>query len=704
MEPDFSGYATKAGLKCSDGRTIMSDAFKHQDTERVPLVWQHGHSDIENVIGHAILENRPDGVYCRGYFNDTVKGIHAKKMVVHGDVNKMSIWANRLIEQSKNVMHGVICEVSLVLRGANPGALIDFVKISHSDDPDDVDILDDVAIIHSGTTFDTIDGRLVEESNDEKDDKKEEEMQHGTTLTDDDDTDDGFDPEEAQALLESMSDDQQALVHSLLEEALGHAGSDAGDDETVGDIYNSLTPKQQTLVHFMIATAIEDANGSMGQSDLDDSNNDEKGNQMKRNAFENQGDKGSDTLVLSHDDMNGIFTDATKNGGGSLKEAVEAYALAHGIEDIDLLFPDAKSLDNTPELFSRRVEWVANLMSGVRKSPFSRIKTMSADLTVPEARAKGYITGDLKKEEFFRVAKRVTTPTTIYKKQKLDRDDMVDITDFDVVAWLKAEMRLMLDEELARAILVGDGRAPDDEDKVNEDSIRPIATDHELYTTTVNVNIDDAESNISEVVDEIARQRYKLRGSGLPTFYTTERYIGKFLTLRDGMNRRIYKNLAEVADEMRVKEVVPVEILEEYQDIVGILVNPTDYVVGATAGGQVSMFDDFDIDYNQYKYLIETRCSGALTKLKSAMVVKKVAGDDDLVAPNEPDFDPVTGELTITDQAGVVYRNADTDAVINAAGSPYEVASGETINVSARPAAGYYFQDSDGDDWSYTAD
>ena len=673
MEADFSGWATKAGLVCTDGKTIMPGAFKHQDTMKVPLVWQHGHKDPENVLGHAILENRDEGVYAYCFLNDSAKAKHVAGAIKHKDITMMSIWANDLIMRAKNVLHGAIREVSVVLSGANPGALIENITIRHSDDEDET--LEDEAIIYTGL-----------------------ELEHAADDSDDDDE------ETVQDVYDSMSDKQKQVLHFMIGEALAsvevkQSGIDDDDDATIDEVFGSLSEKQRQVVHFMIGEATTAATLKQGNVTDDDDTDDKKGSIVKHNVFENDKKTGQpEPVVLSHAEIEGIVADATKIG--SFKEAVENYALSHGIQDIDLLFPDAKAISTTPELYGRRVEWVNVLMNAVRKSPFSRIKTMSADLTVQEARAKGYIKGTLKKEEFFRVSRRVTTPTTIYKKQKLDRDDMVDITDFDVVTWLKGEMRLMLDEELARAILVGDGRASDDEDKIDEERIRPIATDHELYTTVVNVNIDDANSSMNELIDAIILKRSSLRGSGLPIMFTTETYIAKIMTSRDGNQRRQYKTLDEAAAELRVSSIVPVEILEEYADIVAILVNPVDYVVGADKGGNVSMFDDFDIDYNQYKYLIETRCSGALVKLKCAMVIKKVAGSAVLVAPAAPAFD---GEaITITDQTGVVYRNAATDAVMNAAGSPYAVADDVTVTVNAEPASGYYFSSSDNDSWSFT--
>lgn len=667
MEADFSGWATKAGLTCSDGRTIMPDAFKHQDKIQVPLVWQHGHKDPENVLGHAILENRPgEGVYCYGFFNNTPKASHIKEALIHKDIKHLSIWANELVERSKKVFHGAIREVSLVLSGANPGALIDNVTLRHADGSEDE--LDDEAIIYTGIELE------LEHSDVNKDDKKEEDS------------------------------------------SLEHAEDAEEDEESLQEVYNSMNEKQKNLLHFMLGEALadveeddEEADTELEQSDLNDENDEEdptpdsKGNEeMKHhNVFETKDEDGNViSKSLSHDDVKGIVADATKMG--SLKDAVESYALAHGIQDIDILFPEARAVQNTPELLARRTEWVSDLMGKVRKTPFSRIKTFSADLTVAEARAKGYIKGNLKKEEFFRVSRRVTEPTTIYKKQKLDRDDILDITDFDVVVWMKAEMRIMLEEEIARAILVGDGRAADDEDKVNEEKIRPIATDHELFVTHVYVNLGDTNSSLTEALDAIVLNRQHLRGTSLPTLYTTETYIARILLLRDNQGRKLYRTLDEVASDLRVSAIVPVEILSEYDDIMAILVNPVDYTVGADRGGDIAMFDDFDIDYNQYKYLMETRISGALTKLKSALVVHATPANSVLVTPPEPGFDG--DAITITDTTGVVYRNAVTDVVMNAAGSPYPVADGETVRVKAEPAEGYHFATSNDDEWSFTGD
>lgn len=652
MDADFSGYATKAGLKCSDGRTIMPEAFKHMDGMKVPLVWQHGHDKPENILGHAVLEARDDGIYAYGYFNDSPAGVNAKGLVEHDDIKSLSIYANQLIERSKQVFHGIIREVSLVLSGANPGALIDFVAVSHGDGT--TDVLDDEAIIYTGL-----------------------ELQHGEPDPDNDN-----------------ASDKEEIEHA--------------EDNTVQDIYDSLSDEQKNVVHYMIGAALEAAAAEHSENKDEGDLSHEEGNEKMTNVFEthNKKGEGSETHELTHDAVKGIVANAVKMG--SLKDAVEDYALQHGINDIDILFPDAKTIDNTPEWISRRMEWVAGVINGTRHTPFSRIKTRTADITVEEARAKGYIKGNMKKEEFFGVAQRVTTPTTVYKKQKLDRDDIIDITDFDVVAWLKGEMRLMLEEELARAVLIGDGRAVDDEDKIRDPGgapegagIRAIVNDHELYVTTVNVNIDDADSDYNEVVEAVMRARRFYKGSGSPTFYTTNQTVVEMLLSKDQFGRRRWNSVQELATALMVSKIVEVEVMDGEPDLLGIIVNLKDYVIGADRGGDVSMFDDFDIDYNQYKYLIETRVSGALTKVKSALVIRRTAGANVLVAPNEPAFDGTT--LTITDQTGVDYFVDGVD-VDTATGGQYTqtLAAGETVTVTAEPLPGYYFATDAEDEWTFT--
>ena len=646
MEADFEGWATKYSTECTDGRTIMPGAFRHQDTVQVPLVWQHGHTDPENVLGHVKLEHRDEGVYGYAFFNKTPKAQHASQLLEHKDINSLSIWANQLVERSARVIHGVIREVSLVLAGANPGAVIENVSIRHSDGG--VDVMDDEAVIFLG--------ELMHADGDTKTDDK----------ADDSNTDDG---------------------------------------PTIQEIYDSMTEKQKEVLHFMVGQVVEqneadDDENSAEHSNVGNETNQEGTPDMTRNVFEQGKEDITGTgATLSHDDMKSIVADAAKNG--SLKNAVESYALAHGITDIETLFPEAKALTAAPEFFGRRTEWVNSVLSGARKTPFSRIKTHWADLNFDEARAKGYIKGNMKKEEFFGTASRVTTPSTIYKKQKLDRDDIIDITDFDVVAWMKGEMRLMLDEELARAILIGDGRAVDDEDKIPEGNIRPIATDDDLFTVTVNINLGDTDSTYVELIDALTLNRQYYRGTGLPTMYTTETTIARLLLLKDTLGRRLYNSLDEIATVLRVSAIVPVEVLNTRPEIVAVLVNMADYSIGADRGGQVSMFDDFDIDYNQYKYLIETRVSGALTKLKSAMVVVSVDASDELVVPNAPTFNSDTGVVTIVATTGVVYKNADTDATLST-GAQAALADGASLNVVATPAAGYYLSSTEGDEWRFT--
>ena len=583
-KPDFSGYATKAGLECSDGRTIMPDAFKHQDKETVPLVWQHGHNEPSNVLGHVVLEHRDDGVYAYAFLNDTDQAKNARTLVEHKDITSLSIYANGLTEKAKRVLHGFIREVSLVLSGANPGALIDNITLAHSDG--DMVTLEDEAIIYTGL-----------------------ELEHSDVES-------------------SEEDDENVVEHDA-------------ENPTVQEVYDGMTAEQKEVVHYMVGTALaekaielkqssdnkEDKEDKEEESKLTHNDNDkEEGRRMSRNVFEqlNGGEKKEEQHVLSHDAIKSIVNDAHKTG--SLKAAVEEYALKHGIDDIETLFPDARLVTSTPEFDARRTEWVSGVINGTKHSPFSRIKSIVADITFDEARALGYVKGALKKEEFFGVTARTTTPATIYKKQKLDRDDIIDITDFDVVAWLKAEMRLMLDEEIARAVLIGDGRAVGNEDKIKDPvgavdgaGVRSILHDHELYA--VPVELPATADTPPEKVDAIVSSLGLYKGSGSPTFYTTLPTLTSLLVFRDNDGHRLWRTPSELASEMGVGNIVTVEVMEAEADLVGIVVNLRDYTIGADKGGDVNFFDDFDIDYNQYKYLLETRISGALTKIRSALVV-----------------------------------------------------------------------------------
>lgn len=659
MGADFSGYATKAGLKCSDGRVIMPDAFKHMDGVTVPLVWQHGHHSPSNILGHAILEHRNDGVYAYGYFNETSAGVGAKELVKHGDINQLSIYANKLVEKGKNVIHGAIREVSLVLSGANPGALIDQVNIAHSDGM--VEELEDEAIIYTGLS-----------------------LQHES---------------ETSALAKETEEKEEEMPD------LSHA-----EDKTIGDIYESLSQEQKDVVHFMIGAALEEAEGekTLSQSDIEEFLSTEDGQdfltekgytEMTHNVFEQDGTQIAGP-VLSHSDIRGIVEDAQRIG--SLKAAVEGYAIKHGIENLDILFPDAKMVGEI-ELDKRRTVWVSEVIGGVRKSPFSRVKTAVADLTYDEARAKGYVKGDMKKEEFFSVSKRETTPQTIYKKQKLDRDDVIDITDLDIVAFMKGELRLMLDEEIARAILLGDGRDPGDPDKIKSDKIRPIAGDHAFYAVPVVVNLDPvggaqgATSVYEGVVDSCVRARRLYKGSGSPTFFTSETTLAEMMLIKDADGHRLYKTESELASAMRVGRIVEVEAFDEDPTLVGIIVNLSDYVVGSDRGGQVTMFDDFDIDYNQMKYLIEGRMSGALTKPNSALVIRSSGTGDVAVTPQAPAWDSGAYEVTIPVVTGVVYQ----DSVGTVLSGTVGLDAGDILNVYAVADTGYFINPGARTRWSY---
>ena len=557
---DFSGWATRNNIKCSDGRTIRKNAFKDNDGQTVPLVWNHSHNDPTNVLGHALLENRDQGVYAYCTFNNSELGQTAKELVEHGDVTSLSIYANKLQQNGGDVIHGAIREVSLVLAGANPGAYIDSVMI-HGEESDEE------AVIFTGEN--------ISLSHAENEPQPEEKIEEENTMA---------------------------------------------KEKTVQDVFNELTEEQKQVVYALIGQALEDAQDEEDEGDYE----------MKQNVFDN--DEMNSGNVLSHSDMMDIISDAKRYG--SMKDSFLAHTQTYGIENVDFLFPDPENVNVPPTFIERDMGWVQKVMSGVHHTPFSRIKSMFADITADEARAKGYIKGNLKKEEVFTLLKRTTTPTTIYKKQKMDRDDVVDITDFDVIAWLKKEMRLMLDEEIARAILVGDGRLSSSDDKINETNVRPILTDEDLYTVKANITVASNATGSEKAkafIDEVIRSRKDYKGSGNPTLFTTEDMVTECLLLEDSMGHKLYKSEAELATTLRVKEIVTVEVMEGVKDknshdVAGIIVNLADYNVGADKGGAVNMFDDFDIDYNQQKYLIETRCSGALIKPYSAIALAFVTG------------------------------------------------------------------------------
>ena len=584
---DFSGWATRNDLKCSDGRTIRRDAFKDCDGKTVPLVWNHNHNDPNNILGHALLKNRPEGVYAYGKFNDSESGKVAKLLVDHGDISSLSIMANQLKQNGGDVLHGVIREVSLVLAGANPGAFIDTV-VAHSDDSDET------AIIFTGEFL---------------------EFEHGEDLEEED-----------------TKVAEEEIKEEKVEEEITHADEDSKTDdsaETVADVFNTLTDKQKQVVYALIGEAL-------GDDETDDSTDEntttEEESEVKHNVFDKDTEIREDENVLSHEAQMEIIGDAKRYG--SMKES----ALAHGIDDVEWLFPDYKELNNPPTFIQRDMAWVSKVMNAARHSPFSRIKTTFADITEDEARARGYIKGKMKKEEFFSLLKRTTDPQTIYKKQKMDRDDVIDITSFDVISWLKSEMRMMLNEEIARAILVGDGRLASDDDKIQENHIRPIWKDEDLYTIKARVTPTGTGSAGAVTEDDKAKAfiraaikaRKDYKGSGSPVLFTTEDMLTDMLLLTDEMGRDLYTSESQLATKLRVREIITVPVMENLSrtsgsdelELMGLIVNMTDYNIGADRGGAVSMFEDFDIDYNQQKYLIETRCSGALIKPYSAIALE----------------------------------------------------------------------------------
>ena len=580
---DFSGWATRNDLKCSDGRTIRKDAFKDNNGQKVPLVWNHQHNDPLNILGHALLENRQEGVYAYCTFNETEAGRDAKLLVEHGDVSALSIYANQLKQRGSDVIHGAIREVSLVLAGANPGAFIDSV-ICHGEESEEE------AIIYTGE-----DSSLFHAECDKKEETKEEKPVENEKKT--------TESEKKTTESEKKTTDSE---------------------ETVGEVLDTLTEKQKTAVFALIAQALENADNS--------NDDDEEEKEMKHNVFDQ--DKTTKENVLSHSDIESILSDAKRSG--SLKESFLAHTATYGIDQIDTLFPEPKSMNTPPEFIKRDMDWVAGVINGVHHTPFSRIKSMFANITEDEARAKGYIKGNLKKEEVFTLLKRTTTPTTIYKKQKLDRDDILDITDFDVVAWIKGEMRMMLDEEIARAILVGDGRLTSDDDHIPEQNIRPVWKDDDLYTIKTKITVSTTatdDDKAKAMIKAAVKSRKNYKGSGNPVLYTTEDFLTNCLLLEDTQGYRLYKSEQDVATAMRVSKIVTVPVMEgltrtdsesKTRTLMGIIVNLKDYNVGADKGGAVNMFDDFDIDYNQQKYLMETRCSGALIKPYSAIALEMV--------------------------------------------------------------------------------
>lgn len=591
-KPDFSGWATRNDTKCADGVTIRQNAFAEQSGKKVPLVWQHKHEEPVALLGHAYLENRPEGVYAYAYCNDTESGEHAKNVVRHGDVSNFSIFANKLKKIGQNVMHGTIREVSLVLAGANPGATIDVPYIEHVYSDEDIT---EAYIYHD--------------------------------------------------------DDELYVSHS----------DDGGkmDNRTVGDVVDSMTDEQRDAMEFMIQASLEEAL-SHSDDDYDDEDDeeyvyvyedgnvvdvDEEDDNVRHNVFENDYDVYNDDYI-SHADFKAVVEEASKSGRSSLEAALnDAFGedviqhafptnegggeQKYGMSNIGYLFPDARMTEEMPGFIKRDTGWVSNFLNAAYRSPFSRIKSVFANITEDEARAKGYVKGKEKVEEVFILLKRVTAPCTVYKKQKIDRDDILDITSFDVVRLIKAEMRIMLDEEIARAALIGDGRAASHQDKIKEDGIRPIAKDASLYNIRLDLtvkNTDDASVRAQKFIDNIIRKRKEYKGTGMPTLYITEDMLADLQLMRDTTGRDLFTSVDQIANKLRVKEIVAVPVFDGFKldvtkPLVGIIVNPYDYGFGTDKGGEVSMFDDFDIDFNQYKYLMETRCSGALRVPYSAITV-----------------------------------------------------------------------------------
>jgi HK97 family phage prohead protease len=642
------------------------------DKEQIPLVWQHQHNSPTNVLGHAKLEHRKKGMYAYCFFNDTDDAKAAKALVQHKDIKALSIYATKLVEKQKTVLHGDLNEVSLVLQGANPGAKIDYVRIAHGEGADRyLEELDDEAVLYSGFEI---------------------ELEHAAG-----------DKETFQDVYDTLDDKQRALFEVMLSQALGDAKQSADGEETE-DKTDESEEDEESSDDNNTDNETEDAESDVEHSDRKDI--------MTRNVFEQNDKQNADDVKrggilqhggLSREQLETLVADAKSLG--SFKKSFLAHAEDYGITNIEVLFPEARAMDTTPEWITRKLEWVEGVLNGTHKLPWSRIKSLSADLTHDEARAKGYVKASLKKEQFFTLTTRTTQPKTIYKKQKLDRDDITDITDFDVVQWLWGEMYFMLREELARAILVGDGREIDDDDKIDEDKVRPIAHDDEFYTDVVEV-----PANVSAIdqIEAVIRARNNYLGTS-PKAYMTNAVMVDMLLAKDTLNRRLYNTKDELAKALLVSEIVEVPVMEgaerEGGEILMIIVNLNDYAVGSTKGGEIARFDDFDIDYNQYKYLIETRVSGALQRHKRAQVILRGTGT--LATPTVPTFVPATGVITIPTVTGVTYKIQATGPLGAAgttlsAGAQTALAAGESQSVMAVPNTGYYFPHNFDADWVFT--
>ena len=663
---DFSGWATKNDLKCADGRIIRHDAFKINDGKKVPLIYNHQHDTIGAVLGHAILENRDDGVFAYGFFNNTQAGREAKETLMHGDIESLSIFANNLVQEGRDVLHGVIREVSLVLAGANPGAFVESV-MAHGEPADEYD---EEAVIYSGTEIImpelSLEHSSKSDKKDEKDDEEDEEEEAESEESEEDNDEDNEDDED------DSDDEENKKKKSKEDSEMAHSAEAAEKKEsgkTLGEVFDTLTDEQKAAVYAIIADITEGDE----DEDEDDEDSDEEDKEMKHNLFDEETNDMNENVLQHSMILGNILEDAKKKKAGSLREMIEdavsdgtlAHAIPtdgmdvygrgdwrdeipqgrpeiYGFNDPEALYPEPRAFSNVPEWIQRNQDWVAMLLGGVHRSPFSRIKSVFANITEDEARAKGYIKTHQKKEEIFSLLKRVTTPTTIYKKQRMDKDDVTDITDFDVVAWIKGEMRIMLNEEIARAILLGDGRAASSDDKVSEDCIRPIASDVDLFTIKTPVSVAHGATGAEKAdtfIDAVVRARVDYRGSGTPTLFTTEEWVTEMLLLKDGIGHRLYKTEAELATALRVSRIVTVEVMKNAtigipqsvgtgtattvvdKPLLAVIVNPMDYNVGNDKGGSIETFDDFDLDFNQYLWLMETRMSGCLVRPFSAISV-----------------------------------------------------------------------------------
>jgi len=668
--PDFSGWATKNDLKCSDGRTIKAGAFEHMDKVTVPLVWMHQHNNPENVLGHAVLENRAFGVYTHGYFNESERAQHMKHSVQNGDITSMSIYANNLTEkitrEGKEVYHGDIKEVSLVLAGANPGAFIENVNLAHGDGIHELN----EAVIYTGEEL------MHGEPVDIDDNDKESNM--GDKLNTEEVVEHAADTAATMAdVFNGLTDDQKAVVYFMLGDAAEKAKAEATNAAGTA-AHDELTQKGEFLAH--VTDTLTEGFAHMGDT---------------RNLFESQG-RVTTGGKLTHDGFATLMNEAKKLG--SFQEAYLSHADEYGVRDIEMLFPDAKQVGE-PEVYSRRMGWVPNLLGGTKHTPFAKVKSVVFDITADEARARGYIKGNQKVDEVVSLMKRTTGPTTVYKKQRLDRDDLIDIdiTDINIVSWLKAEIRTMLEEEIARAILFGDGRSAASPDKIKDpqgansgDGIRSIVHDADFYAIKA-----DLPANVSpkDAVKGIIRQRSKWRGTGKPTLYISDSFLTDIMLEEDKFGRALYETEQALADKLRVSEIVTVDIIDDLENLFAVLVNPIDYSVGTNKGGELTSFEDFDIDFNQHKYLMETRLSGALTKPFSAIVIRRVQGT--LATATNPSFDGATNTITIPTSTGVIYL-IDGEPVTG------NKVITSTTEVTAVADEGYYLAPNTTRDWTYT--